>query len=107
MTAAEIDRLESAWMAKLMETIQQAMGATATDLHAKGHDREEVREILTAQSAYLPEWIAERRKDIRSLILTGYYGVEPLLADGTSATTVSERDARHGPVSGHQGTPPH
>ena len=107
MTPAQIDRLESAWMSKLMETIQQAMAATAIDLHANGHSLEEVRGILTAQSAYLPKWIAERRKDIRSLILTGYYAVEPLLADGTSATTVSERDARRGPVSGHQGTPPH
>jgi hypothetical protein len=78
MTRAEIDALEQAWMEKLLSAVGEAIRPQVAAMAARGHGTEDINAALLTPE--LAAWLAERRKDIRALIISGRYAIEPTLA---------------------------
>jgi len=83
MRPDEINRIEAEWMSKLEKLVADAHDQTAREMSDAGHSPDEIQQAFKSQIPDLDGWLAARRKDIRSLIISGRYGLIPVLADGT------------------------
>lgn len=83
MTRDEIDAVQAEWFGKLVEATN-VIGQERADALAKdGLSPDEIKAALGREMEFLHDWLMDRHRDIRAIIVSGKYGEVPVLADGT------------------------